>query len=288
MANTRLITNPNSEVCPDYAENVYDDLVKALMSDARDEAQARAFLSERWEAAHATKAQRWAQERREEQEEEDEQRRATEALRLSEIEKARPALPQLSIGESLEPALDDEMFSDALIDKLRKKEWFALAHCLPQARREERDAARRAGDSGMQYMENINGVPTFVSRNELSLSKKVKDDDHLTALEFGIASNAYCRAMERAGYGLDLIDMMANFFARLSGHRLVELGEWRVVMRYVSIQRRRWLEELRTKNRACDLRVIDELMLRDVEDKFRREDHRRENGQVSVFTQPES
>jgi len=283
MAAQRLTTNPRLSTCPDYAGPEFEEIINDLTTGETTEAQAREKLRLAWVKSQEKLIAIWDTQLETERQAEANRNLDAEEARRQEIAKDRPNFPAFIPGDAL-ASHDDDQFTEPVMKKMRDREWLPLGHFLLSARREAWDEARRSTEHGVKILtEGTNGLPVFVAKADVSLARNVRDDASLPFPEFLMAGHAYIRAAVQALWPPEIIQMLANFFAKLGMHRLVERNQTRVLTRYASLQRRRWYENLQTQKKTFDLSSLDNLMIREIEEDFRREDHDSQYLVVRVF-----
>ncbi|KAG2746815.1 hypothetical protein P692DRAFT_201855635 [Suillus brevipes Sb2] len=268
----RMRNDPNFNVCPDYASDVFENTRAQLINENTNEEQAVQLLTNIWETNNNADKIAWqrqvAADREErlhrEQLEEEEQDRL-EQVRAQEEETTRKEdrkknkhkyIPILATGIPDDAATSIAPCAYA-IKKLDKGEyvelWYFTNDGLDEVNRKETRMARQRG-----------------SRQPLLAMRAVINDENLPFEEFCQACPRMLTAMEEADWPEDRTRMMARFWRNIQVHKYRSMRNpvaQKALLAYQAEQRKRWHVAVKTSVGPYDLSLVNERVLEETRER---------------------
>ncbi|KAG1800929.1 uncharacterized protein HD556DRAFT_1534060 [Suillus plorans] len=278
----RIRNDPNLNVCPDYASDVFANIRAQLVNENTTEAQAMQLLRNIWEANNNAIKVLWQQqvdEDRERQEQrqrldEDEQERLDQA-RVEEEEAARKEerkknkhkfIPILQTGIPDEPAITPCSYALKKLDKGEYVElWYFTNDGLDEA-----SIKKTIDDDTMILSTLADGSTAWVSSASTRSARSVVNDENLPFEEFCQACPCFLTAIEEAEWPEDRVRMMARFWMNIQVHKFRSLRDpiaQKTLLVYQAEQRRRWHIAAKSSVGPYDLSEVNEKVLKDTRDR---------------------
>ncbi|KAJ7785163.1 hypothetical protein DFH07DRAFT_763770 [Mycena maculata] len=258
----RLLSDPNTVICPDFSTEAYKDLRKDL---GPDDAGAMAKLSASWVKDNDQLKVQWAA-----QEDADKAvQEAEEVQRQLEAEKAAAEAEKIAEEERLEAEKKKPKLGD--FDKrLEKLEYCPLYPFTPDGLKEAQIALLSSSDDILSISLGRNADNQFTVQTGLANTthrNMVKDQD-LSWHQFSLASMRYIKELIRAGWPETHVKAISQFFYAIESHswRAQDHGE-KVLMIYADRFHLEWFQTLGTP-KAFNLSIINDALLSKISDEY--------------------
>ncbi|KAJ7160663.1 hypothetical protein C8R43DRAFT_881441 [Mycena crocata] len=266
----RLLFDPNTFSCPDYASDDFADLRTDI---GPDDQSAITKLTESWTKANDKQKAAW----RRQVDADEAAEKAEEELRLRTAAEAEEAIAKLAEEERLEaekkkPKLGDfdansapPSFVEARISpfaqkKLEKREYCLLWPFTPQGLAEAATTALSSSDdiSSVKLSQNAENQLTVQTGPSATAHKNMVRDDQLSWRNFSLGSNRYIKEIIRAKWPKAHVDALTQFFYLLETHSLREQehGE-QILMIYADRFRLEFFQTLGTPQSFNIARISD-------------------------------
>ncbi|KAJ7143024.1 hypothetical protein C8R44DRAFT_866271 [Mycena epipterygia] len=265
----RLLSDPNTDTCPDFASEDYDD-VRAKIDGDNDAAIAK--LTASWTKSNDKKKAQWILQVEGDRAQAD----ADDALRRQEAEKEAADAAKVLEAERLEaekkkPKLGDfdvnsapTSFIEARISvfaqrKLERREYCPLYPFTTAGLTEAAAALMSSADDGssVRLGRSDDNELTFQTGPSSNAHKNMVRDENLTHREFGLA-----------GWSKLHIDVLTQFFYGLDTHSLHEQEHGSQIIRiYADRYRLEWFNTLGTAN-SFNLAIINEGLLTKISNEY--------------------
>jgi hypothetical protein len=276
--------DPNFNVCPDYASDVFENTRAQLINENTNEEQAVQLLTNIWETNNNADKIAWqrqvAADREErlhrEQLEEEEQDRL-EQVRAQEEETTRKEdrkknkhkyIPILATGIPDDAATSIAPCAYA-IKKLDKGEyvelWYFTNDGLDEVNRKE-----TVDDDAMIMSTLADGSTAWVSAASTRNARAVINDENLPFEEFCQACPRMLTAMEEADWPEDRTRMMARFWRNIQVHKYRSMRNpvaQKALLAYQAEQRKRWHVAVKTSVGPYDLSLVNERVLEETRER---------------------
>jgi len=257
----RLATDPSTEVCPDFASDIYaplrDDLQRGTAASNEDIV---VRLVELWSHEHNERMQQWNTQQAAAAQAADEaelqwQAQEAEAQRLaeqeaererSEAEKKKPKINDFDETKQI-PSVLPPCPSQYALQKLCQFEYVELWYFSPDAYREAaRESCSIAEDAlGVTKKDDVLTLKPAMAVKAL---KNALLDHELPIADFFKAKNAFLQQATQAGWPAKHIDAISLFFWNLEVHPMRETPHSdEIILTYASRVRRQWHNNLKMK-----------------------------------------
>ncbi|KAJ7112897.1 hypothetical protein C8R44DRAFT_741251 [Mycena epipterygia] len=276
----RLLSDPNTDTCPDFASEDYDD-VRAKIDGDNDAAIAK--LTASWTKSNDKKKAQWILQVEGDRAQAD----ADDALRRQEAEKEAADAAKVLEAERLEaekkkPKLGDfdvnsapTSFIEARISvfaqrKLERREYCPLYPFTTAGLTEAAAALMSSADDGssVRLGRSDDNELTFQTGPSSNAHKNMVRDENLTHREFGLGWHRYIKEIDRAGWSKLHIDVLTQFFYGLDTHSLHEQEHGSQIIRiYADRYRLEWFNTLGTAN-SFNLAIINEGLLTKISNEY--------------------
>jgi hypothetical protein len=276
--------DPNFNVCPDYASDVFENTRAQLINENTNEEQAVQLLTNIWETnnnadkiawQHQVAADREERLHREQLEEEEQDR--LEQVRAQEEETTRKEdrkknkhkyIPILATGIPDDAATSIAPCAYA-IKKLDKGEyvelWYFTNDGLDEVNRKE-----TVDDDAMIMSTLADGSTAWVSAASTRNARAVINDENLPFEEFCQACPRMLMAMEEADWPEDRTRMMARFWRNIQVHKYRSMRNpvaQKALLAYQAEQRKRWHVAVKTSVGPYDLSLVNERVLEETRER---------------------
>ncbi|KAJ6607856.1 hypothetical protein B0H10DRAFT_1736469, partial [Mycena sp. CBHHK59/15] len=272
----RLLSNPNTETCPDFSSDDFADVRKDI---GPDDQTAIDKLVASWTKGHDKRKDQWAQKVAAEQAAEDARQKeaeekAAEAARLAEkerldVEAKKPKLG--SFDENSEaPSFIEARISPFAQRKLEKMEYCVLSPFTPQGLAEAASAALSSSDniSSVRLSQNDDNQLTVQTGPSSTAHKNMLQDDQLSWREFDLGKTRFLKEIIQAGWDQKHCDTLSQFFFHISNHSLREQPNADQILKvYADRTRFAWHQSLGTDN-SFNITKINEQLLTKIGDEL--------------------
>ena len=273
----RLATDPSTEVCPDFASDIYaplrDDLQRGTAASNEDIV---VRLVELWSHEHNERMRRWNTQQAAAAQAADEaelQRQAqeAEAQRLAEQEAERERSEaekkKLKINDFDEtkqiPSVLPPCPSQYALQKLCQFEYVELWYFSPDAYREAVRESRSIAEDALGVTKK-DDMLTLKPAMAVKASKNALLDHELPIADFFKAKNAFLQQATQAGWPAKHIDAISLFFWNLEVHPMRETPHGdEIILTYASRVRRQWHDDLKMKT-AGNISFINATLLQNI------------------------
>ncbi|KAF6748110.1 hypothetical protein DFP72DRAFT_853767 [Ephemerocybe angulata] len=277
-----IATDPNLDVCPDYAAPELEAMRQAVKEGSVDITDERAadILRRSWMANNAIEKAAWAQRVAMEE------AAAAEHEREERIERERRAAIELEEAEAVAkeerkknramhlPILEGVGLPDRplvtvaanIMKDYRQMKYVYLWH--------HTDKALQAVEFGAATVESetleqvvTDGVPGLVPAHILKTAKALIKDEDLQFWEYGVASQRSLAAMQEAGWRPEVIAMFGRFHGAIQTHQWASSFDKtgcdrKALLIYQSEMRQRWfLEANKPGGTMFDISVLNDAAL---------------------------
>ncbi|KAJ2926233.1 hypothetical protein H1R20_g10853, partial [Candolleomyces eurysporus] len=270
-----IVNDPNLEVCPDFASDVYQATQQPLVDKGLSGEDAATILRASWEASNALAKQRWQQQI--------DDRAATEAdaaMAAKEAEERRTATAR----EELETALKEENQKNrakymliqegvgmpdrpmvelphAVMQKFKKAEYVELWYTSDQGILNTVHELGSIQSQTFSMVQGNHGQMSMVPSATLKASKVLVKDEDLSWEDFTASYLRALNAMANSGWPQDRVQMFARFWSNVHLHpwnsTLDPTGcDRRALLIYQAQQRRAWHQHILHNESAPDLSVF--------------------------------
>ncbi|KAJ7092764.1 hypothetical protein C8R44DRAFT_559555, partial [Mycena epipterygia] len=230
----RLLSDPNTDTCPDFASEDYDD-VRAKIDGDNDAAVTK--LTASWTKSNNKKKAQWilqvegdraqadannALRRQEAEKEAADAAKVLEAERL-EAEKKKPKLGDFDVN-SAPTSFIEARISVFAQRKLERREYCPLYPFTTAGLTVAAAALMSSADDGssVRLGRSDDNELTFQTGPSSNAHKNMVRDENLTHREFGLGWHHYIKEIDRAGWSKLHIDVLTQFFYGLNTHSLHE------------------------------------------------------------------
>lgn len=272
----RLSSDPNLNICPNYADDTFINTRLQLTNENITEAQAIVILRNIWQAGNTADKAQWQAQREEDRERqenierlEDEEQARQEQDRRDEDEAARKedrkknkykytVVPDLDVP--LKTVILPSSYATRKLDKGDYVElWYFTNDGLDDAK------LKSSVDEDAMIMATLTGGDTaWVSAASTRNAGAVIDDQNLTFEDFCQACPRIITAMQEASWPVDRVTMMAMFWRNLQVHDFRSMRDpqaQKALLVYQAEQRKRWHIAVKSAAGAYDLSRINEVLL---------------------------
>ncbi|KAG1773430.1 hypothetical protein EDD22DRAFT_767200 [Suillus occidentalis] len=260
----RIRNNPNLNVCPDYAADVFENIRVQLVNENTMEAQAMQLLRNIWEANNNAVKLLWQQQVDEDREQQEHRER------LDEDEQER--LNQEKIDEE-EAASKEEK-------KKNKHKYLPILGTgipnKPSITPYEANTKKTIDDDAMILSMLADGLTGWVSSTSTRNAHSVVNDENLPFEEFCQACPHFLTVIEEADWPQDRVQMMARFWMNIQVHKYRSLRDpiaHKTLLTYQSEQRKRWHIAAKSSVGLYDISKDNEKVLQDTREKVYWEEH---------------
>ena len=226
----RLLSDPNLNICPDYANEEFAYARAQLTNQNITEAQAILILTNIWEAGNNAAKILWqaqieeeAQRRQHRRQLEDEERERREQERLDEEEalkkedRKKNKYKYTPIPDRDVPTEAPILPSSYAIKKLDKGEYVELWY-FTNSGLDDAQLKTTIDEDAMVMAKLPGGSTAWVSAASARNSQSVVEDQNISFEDFCQACPRIIAAMEEAEWPADRLKMMALFFRNLQVH----------------------------------------------------------------------
>ncbi|KAG1855163.1 hypothetical protein DFJ58DRAFT_913899 [Suillus subalutaceus] len=289
----RIRNNPNLNICPDYASEVFDNIRAQLVNENTTEIQAMQLLRNIWEANNNAVKDEEREEQRQRLDKEEQERLNQE--RIDEEEVARKEerkknkhkfIPILEAGIPDDPANTPCSYALKKLDKGDYVElWYFTNDGLDEA-----NLKKTVDDDTMILSTLANGSMAWVSSASTRSARAVVNDENLPFEEFCQACPRFLKAVEEVDWPEDRVQMMARFWMNIQVHEFRALRDplaQKALLVYQAEQRRSWHAAAKSSVGPYNISIVNEKVLKATRDRVYWEDrNKRDNEQdykVSVY-----
>ncbi|KAJ7042897.1 hypothetical protein C8F04DRAFT_1390291 [Mycena alexandri] len=276
----RLLSDPNSAVCPDFASEDYDE-VRAKI-DAVD-GIAIAKLTASWTKSNDKKKAQWiiqveadraqadaeeAVRRQEAEKEAAEAAKAAEAERL-EAEKKKPKLGDFDVNSAPTSFIEARISAFAQ-KKLERREYCPLYPFTTAGLSEAAAAIMSSAEDGssVRLGRSDDNELTFQTGPSANTHKNMVRDENLSHREFGLGWHRYIKEIGRADWPKLHVNALTQFFYGLDTHALHEQEHGSQIIRiYADRYRLEWFNTLGTAN-SFNIAIINDGLLTKITNEY--------------------
>lgn len=293
----RLLLDPNTLQCPDYALAIYEAVRAPFVNDQTTDEQAAILLTNAWTAQNVVERQQWQEQieqdtavadaRRQEMEEEERQRREEldkekEEQRKEEMKKNKSKFtPVPARTVPTQPPIITSAVANRRMDRGDYVPlWYYTNSGLDDASR----TFNIVDEESMSLVRRSDGSTSLIPAISAKESKIIEDQD-LTWDEFCVAAPRMIDAMSRADWPDDRIKMMVQFWANLNSHPYRssrDQFERGALLLYQAEQRKLWHQTINAPGLGYDLSEINEELLRQTKDRLYWCDRERKDREYTV------
>jgi len=256
----RLATDPSTEVCPDFALDIYaplrDDLQRGMAASNEDIV---VRLDELWSHEHNERMRRWNTQQAAAAQAADEaklqwQAQEAEAQQLAEQEaewecseaEKKPKINDFDETKQI-PSVLPPCPSQYALQKLRQFEYVELWYFSPNAYREAARESRSIAEDALGVTKK-DDVLTLKPAMAIKASKNALLDHELPIADFFKAKNAFLQQATQAGWPAKHINAISLFFWNLEVHPMWETPHGdEIILTYASRVHRQWHNDLKMK-----------------------------------------
>ncbi|KAG2099903.1 uncharacterized protein F5147DRAFT_763024 [Suillus discolor] len=277
-----LVVDPNLEMVPDFAGNLYAGIradLGAATNQTGEEVVAR--LTETWNADHNARVAEWNQDREAEARvlaeaerartaQENEERTQWEAeteRERTEAEKKKPKMNGFehasSVGDYLTPRP-----AQYAIQKLTNFEYVELWYFSPEGCKDALKSSRSVADNDMSITRTDDQL-TLRPTSAFKASKAAMADHELSFSIFLRAKNLFLIQISKAKWPQPNIDALSLFFWHLENHSIrnnSEIGDM-VILTYASRVRQDWHDRLK-RDEGFNIGNINENLIRTINEEL--------------------
>ncbi|KIJ28669.1 hypothetical protein M422DRAFT_189489 [Sphaerobolus stellatus SS14] len=291
--------DPSLRICPDFMSDEFADDRRDLTSAECTEAAAARLLERVWKVNHRNEVARWQQRR------EEEGIRVAEAMRLQaeqQVESRKAA--ELDAEEARKEERKKNRTKYLHIDPLRGPPTEALEIIAPYAQCKLdkgsyvemwyftnegiAEATKSVGQTEDESMHPIIDPITNVTAWVPAAAKRApgsmfKNDEEITMEQISIASPRMLLAMEAAAWPDERVNMMANLWGKLLGHKKRSSAnaiDIKSLITYQAEQRRKWHLAIATPRGAWNIGIISEEVLKEVSDEVYQRDREKKDREL--------
>ncbi|KAF8833952.1 hypothetical protein BDN67DRAFT_985678 [Paxillus ammoniavirescens] len=230
----RLLHDPNLDVCPDYALEIFAATRARIVNAHTTEEQAILALREIWQVANDTDKELWQQQQVDDLEEREqavlreEEQRALEAELLKDEEevarkeeKKKNKHKYLPILQGIGVPTESPVIpATHVVRKLDKGEYVELWHFMNDGLDDTLDTSTSVDPDAMVMSRLPDRLTAWVSAAAACSSTKLVEDQNLIFEDFCQAAPRFVEAIQQANWPNDRVKMMAYFFRNLQVHTL--------------------------------------------------------------------
>ncbi|KIJ59029.1 hypothetical protein HYDPIDRAFT_101523 [Hydnomerulius pinastri MD-312] len=273
----RLLADPNLEICPDYASEIYDAVCTALVDDHTTEQQAIQKLQAVWQAGNTAMKVQWQEQLNHEQEDWEEQARLAEErqVQLAQVEhdEEEAALKEerkkhkhkyTPIQDSGVPTETPVMPAAYALHRLQQSDYVKLWHFTNNGLDDALNTSLTTNDNAMVMSRLHDGAITWTPAANSRSSSTIIANQDLTFEEFCITCPQMITAMEQTNWTKERILMMATFWRNIQIHPFRSSRDPlapKALLVYQAEQRRLWHITAKSPKGPYDLSMINEVLL---------------------------
>ncbi|KAG2343184.1 hypothetical protein BDR05DRAFT_884647, partial [Suillus weaverae] len=293
--------DPNLNICPNYAAEVFENIWAQLVNENTTEEQAMQLLQNIWEANNNAVKVLWQQQVEEDRErQEHHQRLDDEQERLNQerveeeevVHKEERKKNKYKFIPLLETGIPDDstiMPCSYALKKLDKGEYVELWYFTNDGL-DEANQKQTINDDAMILSTLADGLTAWVSSASTRNTQSVVNDEKLPLKEFCQACPRFLTAIEEADWPEDRVRMMACFWMNIQVHKLRSLRDpiaQKTLLVYQAEQHKCWHITVKSAVGLYDISVINEKVMEATTvkvywDECNKRDNARDTG--SVFT----
>jgi hypothetical protein len=278
----RLAFDPSLLNCPDFAAPAYEEHRALFVNDNVTHEQAAARLTLFWQADNNLHKQQWedqkiedianhdaelAQQRLEAQE--NDLLLAQEQENAVKEEMKRNRTKYIQIPDRPMPAVTPILPSEYAVKKLEKGLYVELWYYTNDGLDDAARSHSAIGDDAMSLLHGADGSISWVSAAAVRESKKMLDDKDISWDNFTQAVPRMMVAMTNAGWPLERVVMLGQFWGSLQTHELRRSQDpldQRTLLAYQAKYRLQWHMAITAPGGAYNLALIDEVRMRAIRD----------------------
>ncbi|KAG1720822.1 uncharacterized protein EDB91DRAFT_1279772 [Suillus paluster] len=254
----RLISDPSTEICPDFTSNFYQTSRALLVALNNTEEQAAVLLQAVWTATNTAQRTQWQNQ-----------------IAADQIAAAEQ---QHHADDEAQQQLQNILVSDFALCKLEKGHHVEIYYWTNKGLSDARLHYRTTDDEGMVPTTGPDGATTWMPANAMRPSTAVIPDHSLSPLEFAQAIPQLVVSLTERGWDEERVHMLAAFWGTLMLHRYWSSDsplDQRALLMYQEEQRQAWHQAIPMAGGAWDISILDETEINRTLDRIYREDCRR-------------
>ena len=280
----RLLINPNTMQCPDYALDIYFTVWLPFVTLDLDHRQAATILTTVWEAQNTVEKQQWQDQLDQDVIEADERRIEREELekrQQEEVDKEREEqqkeerkrneskfVPILHRGVlTLLPIIVSALATWRMDKGVHVPLWYFTNAGLDNAAK----AFSILEEDVLSLVKRDNGSTSLVPALASKESRSIVEDSKLPWDDLCIAASRMILAMSGSRWPPDQITMMTNFWTNINTHPYRSLKDpldWNVLLLYQAEQRKLWHQAINSPRHRYNLSQINKELMWQARDRL--------------------